>query len=76
MRAQILRFERALEFAENLLQIREGVYHTDENSDQIVLTNEVRNIVETPEQLTHKQNISGHCQKLYQFGMDNASELF
>lgn len=54
MRAQISGDERAQVFANKLLQIGEGTYPVDKHSGQIILTNELCNIVETPEQLIHK----------------------
>ena len=54
MRAQISGDEKAQEFSEKLLQIGEGTYPIDENTGQITLTNELCNVVETPEQLINE----------------------
>lgn len=50
IRSQISRDEKRQESDENLSQMGEGTYPTDENSGQIVLINELGNIVETSEQ--------------------------
>lgn len=54
MRARILEDENAQEFSEKLLQIGEGTYPIDENTGQITLTNELCNVVETPEKLINE----------------------
>lgn len=54
MRAQISGNKKAQLFAEKLLQIGEGTFPVDEHSGEITLTNELCNIVETPEQLINK----------------------
>lgn len=53
MRARILGDEKAQVLANKLLRIGEDIYPVDENSCQIVLTNEIYNIVETLEELIH-----------------------
>ena len=50
MRAQISGDVRAQDFFENLLRIGEGTNPINKNFGQIVLTNELCNFVETPEQ--------------------------
>ena len=45
---------RAEEFSENLLRIGESTYPIAKKTGQIVLINELRNVVETPEQLINE----------------------
>ncbi|GBP64920.1 hypothetical protein EVAR_49214_1 [Eumeta japonica] len=48
------RDEKKEEFSEKLLRIGEGTYPIDEDIIQITLTNELDNVVETPEQLINE----------------------
>lgn len=57
IRSQISRDEKGQEFAENLLQVAESTYLTDEISGQFVLINELGNIVETSEQFIRISSI-------------------
>lgn len=54
MRARISGDQNAQAFAEKLLQIGEGTFPVDESSGQIILTNELCNVIKTPEQLIQK----------------------
>ncbi|GBP33631.1 hypothetical protein EVAR_32129_1 [Eumeta japonica] len=54
VRAQISGDEKAQEFSEKLLQVGEGTYAIYENTCQITLTNDLHNVVETPEQLINE----------------------
>ncbi|XP_044741909.1 uncharacterized protein LOC123302881 [Chrysoperla carnea] len=49
MRARISGNEKASLFAKKILQIGEGTFPVDESSDQITLSNELCNLVKTPE---------------------------
>lgn len=51
MRAQISGNQKAQLFAKKLLQIGEGTFPIDKDSGQIILTKDLCNIVETPDQL-------------------------